>query len=75
MPSLGPTELIIIAVVIILLFGTAAVMLAQRLIDQQNPRGRVALIAGGVITAISAVVSLVQVIRIGHSGSTAVWGS
>jgi hypothetical protein len=34
----------------------------------------VALIAGGVITAISAVVSLVQVVRIGHSGSTAVWG-
>ena len=61
--------------VIILFFGTLAVMIAQRLIDQQNPRGRVALIAGGVITAISAVVSLVQVIRIGHSGATAVWGS
>jgi uncharacterized membrane protein len=61
--------------VIILFFGTASVMVAQRLIDQQNPRGRVALIAGGVITAISAVVSLVQVIRIGHSGSVAVWAS
>ena len=61
--------------VIILFFGTAAVMVGQRLIDQQNPRGRVALIAGGVITAISAVVSLVQVVRIGHSGATAVWGS
>ncbi len=60
--------------VIILFFGTLAVMVAQRLIDQQNPRGRVALIAGGVITAISAVVSIVQVIRIGHSGATAVWG-
>lgn len=60
--------------VIILFFGTVAVMLAQRMIDQQNPRGRVALIAGGVITAISAVVSIVQVIRIGHSGATAVWG-
>lgn len=69
--NLGDTLLVW---VIILFFGTAAVMLAQRLIDQQNPRGRVALIAGGVITAISAVVSLVQVIRIGHSGSTAVWG-
>jgi hypothetical protein len=34
----------------------------------------VALIAGGAVTAISAVVSLVQVVRIGHSGSTAVWG-
>lgn len=60
--------------VIILFFGTVAVMVAQRLIDQQNPRGRVALIAGGVITAISAVVSIVQVIRIGHSGATAAWG-
>jgi uncharacterized membrane protein len=59
---------------IILFVGTAAVMVAQRLIDQQNPRGRVALIAGGAVTAISAVVSLVQVVRIGHSGSTAVWG-
>jgi uncharacterized membrane protein YhaH (DUF805 family) len=65
----------LLAWVIILFFGTAAVMVAQRLIDQQNPRGRVALIAGGVITAISAVVSLVQVTRIGHSGATAVWGS
>jgi len=60
--------------VIILFFGTLAVVVAQRLIDQQNPRGRVALIAGGVITAISAVVSIVQVVRIGHSGATAVWG-
>ena len=61
--------------VIILFFGTLAVVVAQRLIDQQNPRGRVALIAGGVITAISAVVSIVQVVHIGHSGATAVWGS
>ena len=60
--------------VVILFLGTLAVVVAQRLIDHQNPRGRVALIAGGVITAISAVVSIVQVIRIGHSGATAVWG-
>lgn len=60
--------------VIILFVGTAVVMLAQRMIDQQNPRGRVALIAGGIVTAISAVVSIVQVVRIGHSGSAAVWG-
>jgi hypothetical protein len=59
--------------VVILFVGTAAVMFAQRLIDQQNPRGRVVLIAGGVITVISAVVSIVQVVRIGHSGSAAVW--
>lgn len=69
--NLGDTLLVW---VIILFVGTAVVMLAQRMIDQQNPRGRVALIAGGVVTAISAVVSLVQVVRIGHSGSTAVWG-
>ncbi len=61
--------------VIILFVGAAAVMIAQRWIDQQNPRGRVALIAGGVITVICAVVSLVQVVRIGHSGATAVWGA
>lgn len=60
--------------VIILFFGTVAVMLAQRLIDQQNPRGRIALIVGGVITVVTAVISIVQVLRIGHSGATAVWG-
>lgn len=60
--------------VIILFFGTAAVMVAQRLIDQQNPRGRIVLIVGGVITVAAAVISLVQVVRIGHSGSAAVWG-
>ena len=60
--------------VIILFFGTLAVMIAQRLIDQQNPQGRIALIVGGVITVVTAVVSIVQVVRIGHSGTTAVWG-
>lgn len=60
--------------VIILFFGTVSVMVAQRLIDQQNARGRVALIVGGVITVVTGVISLVQVIRIGHSGATAVWG-
>lgn len=60
--------------VIILFFGALAVMIAQRMIDQQNPRGRIALIVGGVITVVTAVISVVQVIRIGHSGATAVWG-
>lgn len=60
--------------VIILFFGTASVMVAQRLIDQQHPQGRIALVVGGVITVITAVISIVQVIRIGHSGATAVWG-
>jgi len=61
--------------VIILFLGTVTVMLAQRLIDQQQPRGRTVLITGGIITVVGAVVSLVQVIRVGHSGATAVWGS
>lgn len=59
---------------ILLFFGTAAVWLAKRLINQDNPQGRIALIAGAVVTVICGVVSLVQVIRIGHSGATAVWG-
>jgi hypothetical protein len=49
------------------------VMVAQRLIDQQNLQGRIALIIGGVITVVTAVISLVQVVRIGHTGSAAVW--
>lgn len=61
--------------VTILFFGTVAVMVAQRLIDQENPRGRIALIVGGTITVVTAVVSIVQVVRIGHSGSAAVWSS
>lgn len=61
--------------VVILFFGTLSVMIAQRMIDRQNPQGRLALIVGGVITVVTAVVSVVQVVRIGHSGSTAVWGS
>lgn len=60
--------------VIIMFFGALAVMIAQRLIDQQNPRGRIALIVGGVITVVTAVICLVQVARIGHAGSVAVWG-
>lgn len=60
--------------VIILFAGTLSVMVAQRLIDQQNPRGRIALIVGGIVTVVTAVISVVQVMRIGHSGATAVWG-
>ena len=70
--DLGPSLLLW---VIILFFGTASVVIAQRLIDRQNPQGRIALIVGGVITVVTAVISIVQVARIGHSGSAAVWGS
>jgi uncharacterized membrane protein len=59
--------------VIILFLGTASVMVAQRLIDQQNPQGRIVLIVGGVITVVTAVISIVQVVRIGHTGTAAVW--
>ena len=60
--------------VILLFVGTVVVMLAQRLIDQEKPRGRIALIAGAVVTVAMAIVSIVQVVRIGHAGSFAVWG-
>jgi uncharacterized BrkB/YihY/UPF0761 family membrane protein len=60
--------------VILLFVGTVVVMLAQRLIDQEKPRGRVALIAGAVLTIAMAIVCTIQVVRIGHAGSTSVWG-
>jgi len=60
--------------VIILFVGTVAVMFAQRLIDHQDSRGRIMVIVGGVVTVVMALVSIVQVARIGHSGATAVWG-
>ena len=49
-------------------------MLAQRMINQENPRGRIALISGAVITIAMAIVSTVQIMRIGHAGAVAVWG-
>lgn len=61
--------------VVLLFFGSLAVVVAQRLIDQQHPRGRIALIVGGIVTVVTAVISIVQVVRIGHSGAVAVWGS
>lgn len=60
--------------VILLFVGTVVVMVAQRLIDQDKPRGKIALISGAVITVAMAIVSVVQVLRIGHAGSVAVWG-
>lgn len=60
--------------VIILFLGTVAVMFSQRLIDRQDARGRIMVIVGGGVTVVMALVSVVQVARIGHSGATAVWG-
>lgn len=60
---------------ILLFVGTTAVMISQRLIDQQQPSGRIALLVSKILTVVTAVISVVQVVRIGHAGATAVWGS
>lgn len=60
--------------VVLLLVGIAVVMFGQRLIEREHPRGRLMLIVGSVVTVACAVVSVVQTIRIGHSGANAVWG-
>lgn len=59
---------------IILFVGTSALMLAQRLLDADHPRGPIARWAGAAVTVVGAVVSVIQVVRIGHAGATAVWG-
>jgi len=69
--ALGGTLLIW---VVLLLVGIAAVVLAQWLINRDNPRGKLVLLVGAVVTVVCAVVSVVQVVRIGHSGAVAVWG-
>lgn len=60
--------------VVLLFLGIALVMLAQRLIERNNPHGRLMLLVGIAVTVVCAVVSVVQTVRIGHSGATAVWG-
>ena len=60
---------------VLLFVGIAAVVIAQRLINRDNPRGRVMLLVGAAVTAVSAVVAVVQTVRIGHSGAVAVWGA
>ena len=57
-----------------LLVGVVLVYLAQRMITKENPRGRLVLIIGAVVSIVFGVVSIVQVVRIGHLGATAVWG-
>jgi hypothetical protein len=59
---------------ILLFVGIAAVVLAQRLVDRQHPRGRLMLLVGSVVTVVCAVIAIVQTVRIGHSGAVAVWG-
>lgn len=57
-----------------LFVSTAVLMLGQWLSDRQDRRGRLALIVGAVATVGFAIVSLVQVIRIGQAGAVAAWG-
>lgn len=59
---------------IVLLVGTVAVMVGQRLLTGDNRIGNLVLLAGMALVAVGGVVSLVQVARIGHAGATAVWG-
>ncbi|MFT4166775.1 MAG: hypothetical protein QM650_16180 [Microlunatus sp.] len=60
--------------VILLFLSTLAVMISQRLIDRQQPSGRIARLVAAIVTVATAVISVVQVARIGHAGATAVWG-
>ncbi|MET0695084.1 MAG: DUF2231 domain-containing protein [Propionibacteriaceae bacterium] len=60
---------------ILLFVGTAVVMGGQWLIDRHDRRGRIVIFGGIVITVVCGVVSIIQTVRIGHSGSAAVWGS
>ena len=59
---------------ILLFVGVTAVVLGQRLVDRQLSRGNLVLLIGSVVTVVCAVVSVVQTVRIGHSGALAVWG-
>jgi hypothetical protein len=60
--------------VLLLFVGVAAVQLGQRLLGQGRGPGRVFLLVGSVVTIVCAVIDVVQVVRIGHSGAVAVWG-
>lgn len=60
--------------VILLLLGIATVVLGQRLVDRDHSRGRLMLVVGSLVTVVCGIVSIVQTVRIGHSGANAVWG-
>jgi hypothetical protein len=57
-----------------LLVGVVLVYLGQRLVTAENPRGRLMLIIGSVVSIVFGIVCIVQVVRIGHAGATAAWG-
>ena len=60
--------------VVLLFLGIAAIQLGQLLVDRNQARGKLLRLAGIVVTVVCAVISVVQVVRIGHSGAVAVWG-
>lgn len=57
-----------------LLGALILLMAAEALVKRAHPRGRLLSVIGSVVTVPLAVVSIVQVARIGHAGATAVWG-
>lgn len=59
---------------IALFVGTLAVMIGRRLLGKDRRIGRLVLLLGMIITVVSAILSIVQVARIGHAGAVAVWG-
>jgi hypothetical protein len=59
---------------ILLFVGIAAVVLGQLLLNRHNARGNLVLVVGMVLTVVCAVMSIIQTVRIGHSGALAVWG-
>lgn len=61
--------------VILLFVGIVVLVFAQRLLERDNPRGRLMLLVGMAVTVVCAVASVVQTVRIGHTGATAVWGT
>ncbi|HYP43761.1 MAG TPA: DUF2231 domain-containing protein [Propionibacteriaceae bacterium] len=59
---------------VLLFLGVATLVVAQRLVDRNHSQGRLMLLVGALVTVVSAVVAVVQTVRIGHSGAVAVWG-
>ena len=57
-----------------LLVAVICVYLSQRLTTRDHPRGRLLWISGTVLSIVFGVITIVQVVRIGHAGATALWG-
>lgn len=64
--------------VVLLFVGAAAVTVLQFLIDRADaapkPWQRIATWVGMALSVVAGVGATIQVVRAGHSGSTAVWG-